>query len=118
MSGTKSLTTMKLEYKWRTPMEWFDGYLSGLDESRLRSAARELANQMSYDDLTDIFQSDMGKDNYWTEICTECGEEECPGNIVCPQCESDEHGLGAETQIEDHGMCHDCFENWKWRYSE
>ncbi len=45
--------------------------------------------------------------------CTECGEPDCPGVIVCPVCGCGEHGEEAETHVIDHGMCWACLKRWQ-----
>jgi hypothetical protein len=46
-------------------------------------------------------------------VCEECDEEDCPGLIVCPQCNIEEHGIAAATHVEDHGYCRECLRKWQ-----
>jgi len=46
-------------------------------------------------------------------VCEECQEKDCPGVVVCPQCNVGEHGQAAETHIADHGYCRECLRKWQ-----
>jgi len=50
---------------------------------------------------------------FMINICSECEDPDCPGVIVCPECGIGEHGVEAETHIQDHGHCWNCHKRWQ-----
>uniref|UniRef100_A0A6M3L1E3 Uncharacterized protein n=1 Tax=viral metagenome TaxID=1070528 RepID=A0A6M3L1E3_9ZZZZ len=57
-------------YRWSYPLEWLREHLDGLhtQDGELLSEAKELASQLDSDQIQDIYETDMDKDGYFTDL--------------------------------------------------
>ena len=74
-------------HKWNTPYEWLCSKVSEWDALQLQQELLLLAGRMSSDEIQDVYQDEMDKDGYFTEIahCPECGRK-IEKNTDCEHC--------------------------------
>ena len=46
-----------MEYKYDNPIEWFSQYIDQLDQQELKDLLLEIASNLDFDTLIDIFRS-------------------------------------------------------------
>lgn len=62
-----------MEYEYDNPFEWFSQYIDQLDQKDLKKLLLEIASNLDFDTLIDMFQSEMVKDGYFDPIEQEQG---------------------------------------------
>jgi hypothetical protein len=56
------------QYKFANPYEWLQQHVFNLNEYGLRNTILTIATKLDFDDLQEIFQSDMEQDGYFISL--------------------------------------------------
>jgi len=63
------------KFRWATPYEWFAHWLQTHETEDIVSVTKELAQQVGFDALQDLFQEEMSEDGYFEPLKPEEQQE-------------------------------------------